>query len=69
MALGAGYNRTMLRPPFEEEELTSTAICSEVMAYPMRRSKVTRRPSVPPGPSRPFTSALVIALSCQPWEA
>jgi hypothetical protein len=30
---------------------------------------VTSRPSVPPGPTRPFTSALVIALSCQPWEA
>src|SRR5918993_687626 len=28
-----------------------------------------RNPAVPPGPTRPFTSALVIALSCQPWEA
>ena len=33
------------------------------------RSKVTRTPSTPPGPTRPLTSTAVIALSCQPWAA
>ena len=30
------------------------------------RSKVTRRPSTPPGPTRPLTSADVMALTIQP---
>jgi len=49
------------------DDLTSTAMCSERSPQPIRRSKVTSKPSAPPGPTRPFTSALVIALSCQPW--
>ena len=36
------------------------------LAQPTCRSKVTRRPSTPPGPTRPLTSTDVIALSCQP---
>jgi hypothetical protein len=35
-------------------------------AQPVGRSKVTSSPSTPPGPTRPFTSAEVMALSCQP---
>src|SRR3954452_23419674 len=36
---------------------------------PRKRSNVTRRPSTPPGPTRPFTSADVIVLSRHPWAA
>jgi hypothetical protein len=35
-------------------------------AQPTGRSNVTSRPSTLPGPTRPFTSVLVIALSCHP---
>jgi hypothetical protein len=33
------------------------------------RSKVTRRPSTPPGPTRPLTSADVMAFTIQPFRA
>jgi hypothetical protein len=55
MALEAGYNRTMLRPPLEEE-LTSTTICSEVMALPdaaIEGDKEALVPRVQSDPSRP----------------
>ena len=35
----------------------------------MGRSRVTSSPSTPPGPTRPLTSVLVIALSCHPSAA
>ena len=55
----------MLRPPVEDE-LTSTAIRSEVLALPDAALEGDKEALGPPGPSRPFMSALVIALSCQP---
>src|SRR3954462_13344537 len=38
-------------------------------AYCTGRSNVTSSPSTPPGPTRPFTSAEVIAFSCHPSTA
>jgi hypothetical protein len=48
MALGAGYNGTMLRPPLEDE-LTSTAISSEVMALPDAALEGDKEALGPPG--------------------
>jgi hypothetical protein len=48
MALGAGYNGSMLRPPVEDE-LISTAICSEVMALPDAALEGDKEALGPPG--------------------
>ena len=60
-------NPGRFRPPVEDE-LTSTAICSEVMALPDAALEGDKEALIPPGPSRPFTSALVIATGHGPGK-
>jgi hypothetical protein len=58
----------MLRPPVEDE-LTSAAICSEVMALPDAALEGDKEALGPPGSNSTLYVRPVIALSCQPWEA